>query len=175
MERKDIEVRLEVIKLLVTIGDKEGIELQANALKEANNSQLDEIVVLLEGSNYRQALYLVKKYISEHGSRESFVESEDESEKVLGVEDMLRMSPLAKETIKDYRAQAYTEDDLAKFAQKTIEKNSEESDKKQEVARNKEIKKEKVAKKAELKHSKIEEEEKDKISTLIEDAHQDVP
>lgn len=125
MDMKDLEVRLEVIKLLATIGDKEGIEHQSSALKAYGDPQIDEIVTLLDGNNIRQALYLIKNYKIEHFSGESFANLNDDQEVVLGVEDMLRMSPLAKETLSEYRAQAYTQEDLDRFSQKIVESNED--------------------------------------------------
>ncbi len=171
MEAKDIEVRLEVIKLLATVGDREGIELQAKSLKKEKSSQLDEIIALLEGNNYRQALYLIKKYQSEHFASSDLLESSEESEQVLDVEDMLRMSPLAKETINDYRAQAYTQEDLETFT-KAIEESREsnqEKSKREELLKVEPPKEQKVAK--ESKAASQEEE----LNTLVESAHQDVP
>ena len=170
METKNIEVRLEVIKLLTTIGDKEGIALQADALKSAQDSTIDEIISLLESSNYRQALYLIKKYKSEHFST-STIDLEEESERVLGVEDMLRMSPLAKETLNQYRSQAYTQDDLAKFSQ-SIEANN---DNKQETLKEEVIKQEPPRAVPQKQATKEEVTQEEEMHTLIENANQDVP
>ena len=163
METKEIEVRLEVIKLLVTIGDKAGIAQQAEALKKFNDPQLDEIITLLEGNNYRQALYLIKNYKLEHFASNSLLELDEPQEIVLGVEDMLRMSPLAQETINEYRAQAYTKEDLDKFSQ-TIMKTNEESyqEKKRDVVKETE----------EIQKVSSKEEE---IDTLVKNADQDIP
>jgi hypothetical protein len=123
MEVKEIQTRLEITKLATTIGDHESIMLQNKALKEVNSSKLNEIIALLEGKNYRQALYLIKNYLSDMGtiSEYEIYGSEEEGERVLDIEDMLRMSPLAKDTIKDYKRSIYTDDDLETFA-KNIEK-----------------------------------------------------
>jgi len=122
MDAKEIITRLEIVKLATQINDHETILLQIDKLKEANSSRLNEISTLLNSKSYKQGLYLIKGYLSDMGSVEladSFDVSDD-TEKVLDIEDMLRMSPLAKETIKDYKRSAYTEDDLAAFA-KNIE------------------------------------------------------
>ncbi len=120
MDMKDLEVRLEVVKLLATIGDKEGIAHQIKILREYDDPQLSEIIALLEGNNIRQALYLIKNYKLEHFSEESLLNISDDQEVVLGVEDMLRMSPLAQETLSQYRAQAYTKEDLDRFSQNIV-------------------------------------------------------
>jgi len=122
MEAKEILARLEIVKLATTIGEHDTIEIQANHLIAANSSRLNEICTLLNSKNYRQALYLIKGYISDMGETERFnnIDFSDDSEKVLDIEDMLRMSPLAKETIRDYKRSAYTNDDLEAFA-KNIE------------------------------------------------------
>lgn len=113
MEAKEIQTRLEVVRLLISINDKKSLDIQAAALKSSNSSQLFEIAALLEGNNYRQALYLIKTYANEHFDSYS---ANDEIEKVLDIEDMLRMSPLAQETVNNYRSLAYNQDDLDRFA-----------------------------------------------------------
>jgi len=167
MERKDLEVRLEVIKLLATIGDSEGIALQVDALKQYNEPQIDEIVTLLEGNNIRQALYLIKNYKIEHFSEDTFRAVNDDQEVVLGVEDMLRMSPLAKETLNVYRAQAYTQEDLDKFSQNII-KNSEDSRGVQESQKEKREDKKSFNEKESLTNES-------EMNTLIESADKNLP
>jgi len=123
MEVKEIQARLEIIKLATTIGDHDTIVYQCNILKDLNSSKINEIISLLLSKNYRQALYLIKNYLSEMGriSEYEVYGADEEGERVLDIEDMLRMSPLAKDTIKDYKRSIYTDDDLETFA-KNIEK-----------------------------------------------------
>ena len=116
MDLKEIQSRLEIIKIATHINDTDTIVLQTAHLKKANDAKIDEIIELLSGRNFRQALYLIKTYNSESGYS-SISEIEDsETEKVLDIEDMLRMSPLAKETIREYKSSKYTQDDLEAFA-----------------------------------------------------------
>ena len=122
MEAKELQNRLDIIRLAATIGDLDTIILQTTHLRKLNEAPLNEIISLLESKNYRQALYLIKRYMNENSllSSDTLNNFDDESEKVLDVEDMLRMSPLAKETIKEYKRSHYTKDDLEAFA-KNIE------------------------------------------------------
>ena len=122
MNTKEIQTRLNIIKSAVEIGDTDTIFLQSSRLKTLNIKKIDEITTLLDSKNYRQALYLIKTFLSENSMLDStnFNNFEDDSEKVLGIEDMLKMSPLAKETIKEYKSSTYTQDDLEAFA-KNIE------------------------------------------------------
>ena len=120
MDSKEIKNRLEIIKLAATIGDSDTIVLQSSHLKSLENNKIDEIILLLNSKNYRQAIYLIKSFLDDNDMLESDIIDNDVAEKVLGVEDMLRMSPLAKETIKEYKSTAYTQDDLEAFA-KNIE------------------------------------------------------
>ncbi len=122
MEAKEILIRLEIIKLAIGIGDRDTIVIQNNVLKNLNDIRLNEVISLLDGKNYRQALYLIKDYISKSDIKIDFnIFDTSEEERILGVEDMLKMSPLARETIKDYKKSSYTDDDLEGFA-KNIEK-----------------------------------------------------
>lgn len=116
MDLKEIQSRLEIIKIATHINDTDTIVLQTAHLKKANDAKIDEIIELLSGRNFRQALYLIKTYNSE-SAYSSISEIEDnDTEKVLDIEDMLRMSPLAKETIREYKSSKYTQDDLEAFA-----------------------------------------------------------
>jgi len=169
MDMKDLEVRLEVIKLLATIGDKEGIEHQSSALKAYDDPQIDEIVTLLDGNNIRQALYLIKNYKIEHFSGDSFASLNDDQEVVLGVEDMLRMSPLAKETLSEYRAQAYTQEDLDRFSQKIVESNEESK------VRPESLKPEVVEEEKSIQTLEESQNEKSEMDSLIESADKNLP
>ena len=122
MESKEIQSRLEIIKIAAGIGDSDTIVLQTSHLKALNSTKIDEILHLLSAKNYRQAIYLIKSFLTDSELINSNIESsfDEEGEKVLGIEDMLRMSPLAKETIKEYKSTTYTQDDLEAFA-KNIE------------------------------------------------------
>ena len=122
MDSKEIQSRLEIIKLAAAIGDSDTIVLQTSHLKALNSKKIDEILLLLNTKNYRQAIYLIKSFLVDSEMIDSDIGNnfDDESEKVLGIEDMLRMSPLAKETIREYKSSGYTQDDLEAFA-KNIE------------------------------------------------------
>ncbi len=118
MDLKEIANRLEIVKLSIPINDKETIFVQYQKFKESGDLYLKEIAMLLESKNYRQALYLIKKYIDENDItiEQAPVETETETTNVLNVEDMLKMSPIAKETILEFKKSTYTKDDLEKFA-----------------------------------------------------------
>ena len=123
MEAKELQNRLDIIRLAAAIGDLDTIVLQNAHLRQLNDTTINEIISLLESKNYRQALYLIKRYMNENSyltcdSLSNF--DDDNNEKVLGIEDMLKMSPLAKETLRDYKSSHYTKDDLESFA-KNIE------------------------------------------------------
>jgi len=123
MDSKEILTRLEIIKLAIEINDTDVTILQATHLKRVGNRKIDEIVDLLNNKNYRQALYLIKAFFSGNNIQSlsgGFSDNIDDGETVLGIEDMLRMSPLAKETIKAYKKSKYTKDDLEAFS-KNIE------------------------------------------------------
>jgi len=121
MDSKEIQTRLEIIKLATSIEDFDTIVLQTSHLKALNSTKIDEIITLLNSKNYKQAVYLIKSFLADSEMINSdIIDSFDDSEKVLGIEDMLRMSPLAKETIKEYKSSTYTQDDLEAFA-KNIE------------------------------------------------------
>jgi len=118
MELKDISKRLEIIKLSISVNDNDTIELQSNYLKTLNNLKLNEIVSLLESKNYRQALYLIKKFKEDNNltlEEETPIVNE-EKEYVLNVDDMLKMSPIAQETINQFRESSYSLDDLEAFS-----------------------------------------------------------
>jgi len=118
MDLKEIATRLEIVKLAIQINDKETIKIQAQRFQEKGDIYLREIAMLLESKNYRQALYLVKKYKDENDIvlEENALETEAEVKNVLNVEDMLKMSPVGKETILEFRRSSYTKDDLESFA-----------------------------------------------------------
>jgi len=123
MDSKEILTRLEIIKLAIEINDTDATILQATHLKRVGNRKIDEIIELLYSKNYRQALYLIKAFFSNDDIESlggTFSQNGDDGETVLGIEDMLRMSPLAKETIKAYKKSKYTKDDLEAFS-KNIE------------------------------------------------------
>lgn len=122
MDSKEIQSRLEIIKLAAAIGDSDTIVLQTSHLKALNSKKIDEILLLLDTKNYRQAIYLIKSFLVDSEMIDSDIINnfDDDNEKVLGIEDMLRMSPLAKETIREYKSSGYTQDDLEAFA-KNIE------------------------------------------------------
>ncbi len=175
MDLKEIANRLEIIKLAVPINDKETIAVQSKYLKESKDIYLKEVAKLLDSKNYRQALYLIKKYSEENDiSVESPVnEEENEVKNVLNVEDMLKMSPIAKETIREFKRNSYTKDDLESFARNMAkpkisnkdfieEKKSEtlykiKEDKAKEFLKEQQIKKEQ---KEPIKEQKVEKKEK---------------
>ncbi len=119
MDKNELMQRLKIVKLAASIGDDDTVILQISHLKSLNNSNLNEIISMLTKKNYRQAIYLIKNYLNEIDILDDDIGSE--SEKILNVEDMIKMSPLAKETIKEYKSSFYTKDDLEAFA-KNIEK-----------------------------------------------------
>ena len=183
MDSKEIQTRLEIIKLAATIGDSDTIVLQSSHLKTLNSNKIDEIITLLNSKNYRQAIYLIKSFLIDSDMIESnIVESiDDGSEKVLGIEDMLRMSPLAKETIKEYKSSAYTQDDLEAFAKNIETPIVDEYEKSDELKKTYEETFSEIQEKQpvdvkpiELKEIKTEGESKE-FDNAVESVHQDTP
>ena len=187
MEPKELQNRLDIIRLAASIGDWDTIVLQNTHLKQVNDVKIDEIITLLESKNYRQALYLIKRYMNENSflTSDSLNNFDDDSEKVLGVEDMLRMSPLAKETIRDYKSSHYTKDDLESFAKNIevpIEKEYE--NKVENSFDNYEEKIQQIQEEVEEKVSKgeleenpdtTEKEDLDEFGSAVESVHKDTP
>ena len=131
MELKDVSKRLEIIKLSISIHDTDTIELQSKYLKKLNNLKINEILSLLYSKNYRQALYLIKKF-KEDNNIEDIEESpiiQEEKEYVLNVDDMLKMSPIAKETINQFKESTYSADDLEAFSKNIATRRTEEDTK----------------------------------------------
>jgi len=127
MELKDVAKRLDIIKLSVSVNDTDTIKLQAEYLKKLNNLKLNEIISLLESKNYRQALYLIKKFKEENNIEDDEPPvAKEEKEYVLNVDDMLKMSPIAKETINQFRESGYSADDLEAFSKNIAAKRKEE-------------------------------------------------
>jgi len=110
---KEIIKRLEITKLAIEIKDNDVISLQAIHLNSTNIPELIEIATLLTKGSYKQAHYLIKRYLEDN---DTIYDSEDDTQKVLNVEDMLRMSPIAKETIMQFKKRGYTKEDLEAFA-----------------------------------------------------------
>ncbi len=183
MRREEILKRLDIIRNAIELNDKATLKLQVEFLKDAQEREIKEIVDLLKSNNVRQALYLIKKYQKEYGDVdiEKF-RSEDETEIVLNVEDMLRMSPIAKETIREFKSSLYTKDDLEAFAKniKVSEAEEEELSLEKELERLKEYDEEEKVQKIEQKESKtskkeVEEEIKRKAEEAIEKANKETP
>ncbi len=112
---EEITLRFEIIRLAVELGDFDTIDLQCRKLQSLSlDERLDEIIELLESRNYRQALYGMKFYHQslkddffdeeEAGSEEERArrvrgllvsdgeEDEDGEERVLDLDDILRLS-----------------------------------------------------------------------------------
>ena len=183
MDAKEIQNRLEITKLAAAIGDFDTIVLQTSHLRSLNNQKIDEIITLLTAKNYRQAIYLIKSFLVDNNMLDANIDDldEDGNEKVLDIEDMLRMSPLAKETIKEYKSSAYTEDDLAAFAknietpvsdeyEKSIKPNQTFEDKFNEIQDSQSI----DSKPIELKEIKIDGDTKE-FDNAVESADHDTP
>ncbi|ADV46689.1 SEL1-like repeat protein [Nitratifractor salsuginis] len=130
---EEITKRFEIVRLAVQLGDVRTIEIQCDALRSLSlNEELDEIIELLESRNYRQALYEMKHYTekvkdeffeveapkaqSPKGAQrasdramaglfdlEPVAETPSREERVLDVEDLLRLSrENRKSTVKEY-------------------------------------------------------------------------
>ena len=112
MDNKEIAKRLEIVKLAVEINDNDVVALQAVNLNSTNRQELVEIATLLNKGNYKQALYLIKKYL-ENSNIDFDLE---DGQKILNIEDMLKMSPIAKETIREFKRSGYSKEDLEAFA-----------------------------------------------------------
>jgi len=115
MDNREIAKRLEIVKLAIDIKDFDVISLQSAYLNSTGNQELIEIANLLNKDSYKQAQYLIKKYLESHETSID-LDFEDDSLKVLNVEDMLKMSPIAKETIREFKRRGYTKEDLEAFA-----------------------------------------------------------
>ncbi len=116
---EEITTRFEIIRLAVKLGDFRTIDLQCEKLRSLSlDDKLNEIIDLLESRNYRQALYEMKHYaktleddffetpassrpqkriektedLGLFGLEETEEEEEEESERVLDLEDILRLS-----------------------------------------------------------------------------------
>ena len=117
---EEITTRFEIIRLAVNLGDFRTIDLQCEKLRSLSlDDKLNEIIDLLESRNYRQALYEMKHYArsledeffatrssaapvstpskqrstpSDLGLFAMEEEPEEEDEKVLDLEDILKLS-----------------------------------------------------------------------------------
>jgi len=180
MELKDISKRLEIIKLSISVNDLDTIKLQSDYFKTLNNIKLNEIVSLLESKNYRQALYLIKKF-KEDNNLELEEESpilKEEKEYVLNIDDMLKMSPIAQESINQFRESTYSVDDIEAFS-KNISSRKEAEEIKQQVVEKEvlEIPEETDDEtQGSLEYAKKEQnEEKATLNKAIEEVNQDTP
>jgi hypothetical protein len=62
---EEITTRFEIVRLAVKMADHETISVQAKKLRDLSlDEDLNEIISLLESRNYRQALFLMKGYVS---------------------------------------------------------------------------------------------------------------
>jgi hypothetical protein len=121
---EEITTRFEIIRLAVNLGDFRTIDLQCEKLRSLSlDEKLNEIIDLLESRNYRQALYEMKHYAksledeffsqrsktapSPSPSRKStspsddlglfaMEEPEEEEERVLDLDEILRLSESRK-------------------------------------------------------------------------------
>ena len=128
MESKELQARLDIIRLAIEVEDIDTIIIQTTRLKSVNSNKIQEIIKLLNRKSFKQAQYLIKNYMQENMLLdENSLSHYDETEKVLSIEDMLKLSPLAKETIRNYKSSLYTQDDLEAFAKKIEIPNEENS------------------------------------------------
>jgi len=116
MDINQIQKRLEIINLSIKLNDTDSINVQVAHLHNTNHPALQEIATLLENKNYKQAQYLINKYKDENSLNDMYDFLDDDTEKVLNVHDMLKMSPIAKETIKEFKKNSYSKEDLEAFA-----------------------------------------------------------
>ena len=116
MDLEQIQNRLEIINLSIKLNDEDTITIQSKHLHNYNTPILQEIATLLENKSYKQAKYLMNKFKDEYNLSDMYNFLDDDTEKVLNVDDMLRMSPIAKETIKEFKKNSYTKEDLEAFA-----------------------------------------------------------
>ncbi|WP_456433905.1 tetratricopeptide repeat protein [Nitratifractor sp.] len=117
---EEITLRFEIIRLAVKLGDFETLGLQVRKLRDLSfDENLDAILDLLESKNYRQALYEMKRYRPGEGDAffaekpkqarrsrrrvdegaglfDSFEDTTEAGERVLDVEDMLRLAQWRK-------------------------------------------------------------------------------
>ena len=127
---EEIDVRFGIVELAVKLGDMQTISIQVEKLRNLSlDDNLDEIITLLENRNFRQALFLMKHYAStlkddffeEKSTDSAAIEEErdleypvrenriDGGEKVLTLDDLLKMSDYSMQRVKEYRAAATNE------------------------------------------------------------------
>jgi len=116
MDLKNINYRLEIIKLAIKLNDEETIKLQTKNLLQEKDKKILEIASLLQKGGLKQASYLIKKFQEESDFEDTVLSVDEDKEYTLSIDDMLKMSPIAKETIKEYKSKGYTKEDLKAFA-----------------------------------------------------------
>jgi len=177
MELKDISKRLEIIKLSISVNDYNTIKLQSEYLKSLNNLKLNEIVSLLESKNYRQALYLIKKFKEDNNltlEEETPIVNE-EKEYVLNVDDMLKMSPVAQETINQYRESNYSVDDIEAFSKNITTRREETLNDEPNVKEVLELPEESEERETTLTYAQETKPKEKSLNEAIEDVNKDTP
>ncbi len=126
---EDIGSRFEIIQLAVKMGEHDTVKKQVEALRTLEiDDSISEILDLLESKNYRQALYMIKKYTET--TEDDFFSDRDENsddgkdddddnvagisekkeyhyeqgERVLNLDDLLEMTDDTRGTLEEYNS-----------------------------------------------------------------------
>ncbi|NKQ41941.1 MAG: sel1 repeat family protein [Sulfurovum sp.] len=162
---EEITIRFEIVRLAVKMADHDTVSVQAKKLRDLSlDEDLNEIIALLESRNYRQALFLMKGYIS--SLEDSFFssapsepvarkpqeqESKQESQNLfdmmqpqanttINLDDMLRMTEESVEDTVEYNEPVLASENYVAQAKEEVYKNEAYLDVNKNRAENKEVK-----------------------------------
>lgn len=156
---EEITTRFEIVRLAVKMVDHETVAVQAKKLRDISlDEDLNEIISLLETKNYRQALFLMKGYVSSLDDsffnkppavkKRKEVEPPQEPKglfdvmqpQTINVDDMLRMTEESAEETVEYREPERTAEAYIAQAKEEIQKNEPYLDIYKNRAENKHVK-----------------------------------
>ena len=162
---EEITTRFEIVRLAVKMADHETVAIQAKKLRDISlDEDLNEIIGLLESKNYRQALFLMKGYVSSlddsffhepistpkskkpkaseppQTTQNLFDMMQPHSNQTIKLDDMLRMTEESAEETVAYRETEYTADTYIAEVKEGVEKNESHLDIYKNRAENKKIK-----------------------------------
>ncbi len=162
---EEITTRFEIVRLAVKMADHETVAIQAKKLRDISlDEDLNEIIVLLENKNYRQALFLMKGYVNSlddsffhepisrptskkpkapeppQATQNLFDMMQPHSNQTINLDDMLRMTEESAEETVEYRKAEYTADTYIAEAKEEVEKNESHLDIYKNRAENKKVK-----------------------------------
>ncbi len=124
-----VEKRLEIIKIAITITDQETIDLQRLKLRRhRDNKQLAAILEVIDDTNYAQASHLIERYLgaSSYGQekkvkREVTQESYMRAAKDKEEEDLIKQFGLFREPGRRESASSIFDGDVSTVPQNTVE------------------------------------------------------